>query len=341
MATYPTPYEQGGIVGPNQKAMLAQLGGTAQPATAPPLQAPGAPAPMPTSYTPPAAGDLSAGFGENHAGVAGAGKGAMAGVQYGKYVAGMGAIPAAGIGALAGWAKSRTNNTKNDREDFAGSLGLPNSTALWSKLNDSADPVAAGELQNRALNRIGKHDSTANNQWMQDVQAALAAGKPPPAAGNEGGPLTVAPPSSAPPAIWDEKGPSSGGGKNVGIGDVMPFLRANYGHTPQDLQRAFQEHPEMFGGASIIGSKGDKIQFADGKVYDVIQSAGTGGTGWQELWDNDPNAPQEPQGGGMPMQTPGGLGGQLGGDPMAAIQAALSQYGGGSNIQALLKQMQG
>jgi hypothetical protein len=75
---------------------------------------------------------------------------------------------------------------------------------------------------------------------------------------------------------------------------LLAFLKSNYGsdHTPEGLARAFQEHPEMFEGAQIIGSKGDKVQFADGQIHDMILAAGEGGKGWQSLWDNDPNAVQ-------------------------------------------------
>lgn len=126
-------------------------------------------------YTPPdPTADLSQGFGEQHTGWADAGRGAQYGAQYGKYLGGIGIIPAAGIGALLGWAKSRTNDTKNAREDFAHQLGVTDTTALWQKLQGSLDPTVAGELQNRALNRIGKHDATANTQWMSDVMAALS-----------------------------------------------------------------------------------------------------------------------------------------------------------------------
>jgi hypothetical protein len=86
-------------------------------------------------------------------------------------------------------------------------MGVNDSTGLWNKLNAEATPEAASELQNRALNRIGKHDETANAQWMQDVQAALAAGRPappPPAAGAPGSSssssaTSVAPGASAAP----------------------------------------------------------------------------------------------------------------------------------------------
>lgn len=118
--------------------------------------------------------------------------------------------------------------------------------------------------------------------------------------------------------------------KNVGVGDVLPFLRQNYNHTPQDLARAFQEHPDQFTGASIMGSKGDKIKFANGEIHDVIQSAGTGGTAWQDIWDNDPNARPAPQSGGF-VSSPGVgslltqmLGG--GGSAQDNIQQALAAY---------------
>jgi hypothetical protein len=78
---------------------------------------------------------------------------------------------------------------------------------------------------------------------------------------------------------------------NASISSLLPFLQQNYKHTPDDLKRAFAERPEMFQGANIMGSKGDKVQFADGKIFDIINSAGLGGLGWQSIWDNDPNAP--------------------------------------------------
>ena len=154
------------------------------------------------------------------------------------------------------------------------------------------------------------------------------------------------PPGSAPQAAPDvtpkKRTPAT-------IDSLMPNLRQNYHHTPQDLQRAYQERPEWFEGAQIFGSKGDKIRFADGKEYDVINAAGAGGRGWQELWDNDPNAvraPQMPAGGGfmgplMAGAQAGGLAQQLQGDPTSRIQQALAPFtqGRGPNIEALLAQL--
>jgi hypothetical protein len=122
------------------------------------------------------------------------------------------------------------------------------------------------------------------------------------------------------------------------IDTLLPFLQQNYKHTPDDLARAFQEHPEMFEGAQIIGSKGDKIQFADGRVYDVIQAAGEGGKGWQSLWDNDPNAaPSETVAGGaqggmnfMESQVP------MDSDFFNRLMAQLNQQVGGTDRNALM-----
>lgn len=63
---------------------------------------------------------------------------------------------------------------------------------------------------------------------------------------------------------------------------VLPVLQ-RYAHTPAGLQQAFAENPDFFKGATITGSKGSKIQFADGRVVQVVQSAGLGGVGW--TWD--------------------------------------------------------
>ncbi len=82
-------------------------------------------------------------------------------------------------GATAGAIKARTNDTKNDREAFAKSLGLANSSDLWARLNETLPPEQAAELQHRALNRIGKHDNTANTQWMADVKSAMGGGGAP------------------------------------------------------------------------------------------------------------------------------------------------------------------
>lgn len=177
---------------------------------------------------------------------------------------------------------------------------------------------------------------------MQNYQDALVT-----QLGGSGGRAPIAPrqqgvPQNIPPMPAPQAAPAPKP-QNASIGDVMPFLRQNYKHTPQDLQRAFAEHPDKFAGASIIGSKGDKIQFGDGKVFDVIQAAGLGGTGWQELWDNDPNAPrQAPAGGGVPQAGGIPLPQGLGGDPLANIQGQMAQYAGKSpNLQALLAQLAG
>lgn len=61
---------------------------------------------------------------------------------------------------------------------------------------------------------------------------------------------------------------------------LWDFLQG-YPHTPAGLKAAYDADPSKFGGAKIIGSKGDKLQLPDGTVVDVITNAGMGGTGWQ------------------------------------------------------------
>jgi hypothetical protein len=102
-------------------------------------------------------------------------KGAMTGASVGSFVPGVGTAIGAGVGALGGLIASRNNDTKGQREQFAQSIGFSNTADLWKHLYDTLPPNVAGELQQRALGRIGKHDTAANAQWMADVQAALSA----------------------------------------------------------------------------------------------------------------------------------------------------------------------
>lgn len=87
-----------------------------------------------------------------------------------------------GVGAailIGVWVwRARRNETKGDREDFAESLGFRSDATgtqldhLFQKLI-AADPMIGGELRNRALNVIGKHDTSANTQWMRDCMTLL------------------------------------------------------------------------------------------------------------------------------------------------------------------------
>ena len=68
------------------------------------------------------------------------------------------------------------------------------------------------------------------------------------------------------------------------IGRILQF----YPNTPDGLQQALPEIQNLVPGATITGSKGDRIDFGDyvdpksGKigVVDVITCAGLGGRGW-------------------------------------------------------------
>lgn len=94
-------------------------------------------------------------------------------------------------------------------------------------------------------------------------------------------------------------------------------------------------------GAQFSGS-GDKLDARglqnwrnyDGRegIGDVIKGLKSGNGTWQG-W--------EPEGGGGEPAAMGGgwIDAQLGGDPLAAIQQALSQYGNSANLQALLAQL--
>lgn len=140
-------------------------------------------------YAPPPAGDLSGeggSAGPVRKGVGGALSGATTGASIGSVVPGIGTALGAGVGALVGGVggmfAGRSNDTKNEREQFAQSLGQKDSTGLWDYLGQNLDSQASNELRDRALNRIGKHDEGANQQWMADVAAALQKGKTPVAA---------------------------------------------------------------------------------------------------------------------------------------------------------------
>jgi hypothetical protein len=69
------------------------------------------------------------------------------------------------------------------------------------------------------------------------------------------------------------------------IGRILQY----YPNTPAGLKSALPELQQLVPGLSIIGSKGDKLDFGayispEGikvGVVDVIQSAGSGGTAWQ------------------------------------------------------------
>ena len=75
------------------------------------------------------------------------------------------------------------------------------------------------------------------------------------------------------PNVWEE--PAQG--------PVLNILNL-YPHTPAGLQAALPELQRVFGPhVTITGSKGDKLDFGNGLVVDVIRSAGQGGLGWQWL----------------------------------------------------------
>lgn len=104
-----------------------------------------------------------------------------------------------------------------------------------------------------------------------------------------------------------------------GAGDPDAFGRAwmaSGGRTVADLQKFVAEHPEF--GATLFGSKGDKVKFGNGQEFDAVYAAGSGGLGgtwnatgggpggslaslgyargdWAAPWTQDFNAPTADQ----------------------------------------------
>lgn len=302
--------------------------------------------PSPYSYAAPKEGDLSANATENHYSQIGAlkdaGSDAMTGAQIGKYFggigAGAGAAIGAGVGAIRGYLKGRTNDTKNEREQFAQSLGAKDSTDLWAQLNQYLPPQEAQELQNRALNRIGKHDETANTQWEQDVQTALANalvnGKGTAAGAAAGGaaPGTSDTPSGTPgtpagttPGTTSAApaGTSATPGQYTGMlqgfnmdkfndpnkhDPKYDFARiaADYPPTPDGLKQMASDPRFAAAGYKFVGD--DKIQVPNGSTIDVGLSFGSGGgKGWAWQPVSGPDAAES--GGGGPAAGPQGTSG--------------------------------
>lgn len=60
-------------------------------------------------------------------------------------------------------------------------------------------------------------------------------------------------------------------------------LTSQYPGTVAGLQQLVKDHPEL--GVTIVGGSQGDIQLPDGQVWDVMNSAGLGGKGWQRLQD--------------------------------------------------------
>lgn len=171
------------VTGAQVAGIIAGAGSAAVPVVAGAIAAPAAVAAIP------AAGALGAGVGgstvagsvaagqaataaagaDSAAGSAMTGSVGMSGMAIGLTV-GIGAAVVIGIWV---W-RSRRNETKGDREDFAESLGFKSDATgtqfdhLFEAMN-AIDPVRGGELRHEALNVIGKHDVDANVRWMHKV----------------------------------------------------------------------------------------------------------------------------------------------------------------------------
>ena len=83
--------------------------------------------------------------------------------------------------------------------------------------------------------------------------------------------------------------------------DPIAALAVLLTYTPPsapNLLRALAEHADTFAGAQPIGHGGDKIQLADGRIYDCIFNVDgpPGARRWQMLYidPNDPGGPPDP-----------------------------------------------
>lgn len=106
-------------------------------------------------------------------------KGAIGGGETGFALGGpIGGAIGAGIGALTSAAvRIGGNNTNRQREAFAKSIiGTTDTNAFDAYLRQHLDPTTAEGLINTAHRVIGKNDTTANQAWMSQVEAALRAG---------------------------------------------------------------------------------------------------------------------------------------------------------------------
>jgi hypothetical protein len=370
----------------DRKALLQQMGqggnhtmggsyeaGQRDAAQNAPEVAGGAPKAAPSafkSYMPPAEGDLSGGFMENNRSHVGAASEALSGMatgaSMGSVVPGIGTAVGAGVGAIyggiKGWAANRSNDTKNTREDFAKGMGVNDSSALWSKLGAEVPPEVAQELQGRALNRIGKHDNGANEQWMQDVQAALAAGKPAAAPGlSPSATSSAVAPGAAPGAApagpvdssgWDTDGFSkpaytaqSFGNAPAGF-DQAKWANPNH-QTPkyavgrilaesgapsvENAAKAAENIMRAYPGATYNGK--DKITMPDGGVIDILTNSSTGDAsqmGW--AWQPETG----PGGAALPQDAQGVAGAGGGGGGMESLVSSDPEF-----FKRLMSQLQG
>lgn len=339
----------------------------APPPPIPPLAA--APPAASGPYTPPPAGDLSVGFRENNAGLARAGAGAMTGAGVAQLGGPVTALGGALIGATSGALKARTNDAKNERETFAQSLGVPDSTALWQKLNTALPANQASELQDRALNRIGKHDMTANAKWMQDVRSALAAPPPAPASPAAAPPVPAAAPSAASAAPSGGLDFSRLQGYDAGKFNDPKKQTAKYqmGRTLAGFDPSTGLTPDVIAALNALGfgsfsGQGDKLSLSG--LTDKGRSAGLVGdytdadfnigykTGKGKWGYADPAAealqPSAASAGGSGGRLGGNpfggeaLGDALNGDPLAVIRAAIAKFSGSRpNAAALMTQLGG
>ncbi len=110
------------------------------------------------------------------------------------------------------------------------------------------------------------------DDWFVQFNPANAS----PSSPTNGGGVATGFNTGTPVSTTGTPAPTGGGGgdQEAAFGAAW---KASGGKTVADLQAFVQAHPEY--GATLFGSKGDKIRFASGNEYDGVLSAGAGGLG--------------------------------------------------------------
>lgn len=161
--------------------------------------------------------------------------------------------------------------------------------------DETAGPVIGLAAQGRTGQPVPNMPGYVYGESGQPVQVgAPVPGMPGQVYNSAGGMEPAGSTATAPATATATATPAASGGDRQS--QVMAIVQ-KYPHTPAGLKQAEAELKALFPNLTIMGSKGDKIDFGDGEVVDLILSAGTGGTGW--TWQSNKNAATASAGGAI------------------------------------------
>ncbi len=180
-----------------------------------------------------------------------------------------------------------TQPTQNPDDPFAQYGGQVDTT--YGSPTSSTSSEGAGGLSGTAQgtntfqggqfpgdpNLPGYGDMTTSNPWRdsltyQQIMSMGGGQSINSAIQNQGGGVNT----GVPVSTTGGAAPAGGGDQEAAFGNAW---KSSGGKTVADLQAFVKAHPEY--GVTLFGSKGDKIQFANGNQYDGVLSAGAGGLG--------------------------------------------------------------